>query len=275
MGQIVSRCARGLMGAIDRIAHATRLLVASDFDGVLAPIVDDPEGVVPISASVAALSQLADIPDTFIAIVSGRDLAWLRRRVPNSDRFALAGSHGVELEWSERDAPGPGMNLARGDTKSESSPGSVPAELAAMVTALTELARRVSGLHVEVKPLSVAAHLRRVPADQKPDAVDELDALVSSWSAKVIHGKEVVEFSVATATKGDAITAFRDRCAATAVFYAGDDTTDEDVFAVLGPDDVGIKVGDGHTLASHRVAGPSQIAELLEALARARISAKE
>ena len=47
------------------------------------------------------------------------------------------------------------------------------------------------------------------------------------------------------------------------VLFAGDDVTDEDAFAVLGPDDVGIKVGDGHTAAQYRVADPDELAAVL------------
>ncbi|MEI2703769.1 MAG: hypothetical protein V9E89_00560 [Ilumatobacteraceae bacterium] len=57
----------------------------------------------------------------------------------------------------------------------------------------------------------------------------------------------------------------------THTLFLGDDITDEDAFAVLGPDDVGVKVGDGATArTSHRVAGVSEVAELLETLARLR-----
>ena len=50
---------------------------------------------------------------------------------------------------------------------------------------------------------------------------------------------------------------------AQAVFYGGDDTTDEDAFAVLGDTDLSIKVGEGSTRARFRVADPDEFAFVL------------
>jgi trehalose 6-phosphate phosphatase len=239
------------MRAIERLAETRRLLVASDFDGVLAPIVDDPEGVVPIARAFDALTDLAALPETHVAVVSGRERAWLARRVPNSNLFALAGSHGAELD--ERDS----ADVASG-------------ALDKLGRALDDIAAEFPGFHLERKPMSVAAHLRRVDPADKPAAAAATDALVGPWRGKVIRGKEIVEFTLARATKGDAITTLRSRVGASAVFYAGDDVTDEDVFAVLDEVDVGVKVGPGDTRAQYRVSGPDDVVEVLEALARER-----
>ena len=53
------------------------------------------------------------------------------------------------------------------------------------------------------------------------------------------------------------------------VLYAGDDVTDERAFAILDDDagDVTIKVGEGPTIARHRLADPEAIAAMLTILA--------
>ncbi|GAB3184391.1 hypothetical protein GCM10027060_21320 [Nesterenkonia halophila] len=77
----------------------------------------------------------------------------------------------------------------------------------------------------------------------------------------------VVEVPVVHATKGEAIRTLRRRTGAAAVFFAGDDVTDEQGFAVLGDDDVGVKVGTGETRAGHRISAPSDLAGVLAAIA--------
>ena len=47
----------GLASAVARVAEADRLLVASDFDGTLAPLVDDPARARALPAAEAALAQ--------------------------------------------------------------------------------------------------------------------------------------------------------------------------------------------------------------------------
>jgi trehalose 6-phosphate synthase/phosphatase len=80
----------------------------------------------------------------------------------------------------------------------------------------------------------------------------------------------VLEFSVRSSTKGDALAKLREYTGADRVFYAGDDVTDEDAFAVLRNDDIGLKIGQGATLAGHRVRSPKEVAEVLVRIAAFR-----
>src|SRR6185436_16727348 len=87
-----------LRAAVGRIARVPLLLVACDYDGTLAPIVEDPSTAVPLPESVAAVRALAALPQTTVAVVSGRalrDLAALSR-LPSE--VYLVGSHGSEFD---------------------------------------------------------------------------------------------------------------------------------------------------------------------------------
>ncbi|MCU1528646.1 MAG: hypothetical protein JWP75_2409, partial [Frondihabitans sp.] len=84
------------------------------------------------------------------------------------------------------------------------------------------------------------------------------------------EGKNVLEFSVRSASKGDAIKRLRSLAGSTAVFFAGDDVTDEDAFAVLADGDFGLKCGPGTTAARHRVDSPAGVVHVLEDLAELR-----
>jgi trehalose 6-phosphate phosphatase len=77
----------------------------------------------------------------------------------------------------------------------------------------------------------------------------------------------VLDLAVTDMDKGTALDRMR---GAAAVFFAGDDVTDETAFDRLRPGDVGVKVGDGDTAAGDRVADPAALADLLGELLTAR-----
>jgi Trehalose-6-phosphatase len=83
-------------------------------------------------------------------------------------------------------------------------------------------------------------------------------------------GKAVLDLAVLQVNKGLALDTLRDQAEADAVLFAGDDVTDETAFARLRPGDVGVKVGDGDSLAEHRVPGPPEVGALLQRLLAAR-----
>jgi trehalose 6-phosphate phosphatase len=86
-------------GVLPLLATTPCLLVATDFDGTLAPIVDDPQNAWPLPRNRRALATLARQPHTRAAVVSGRSLADLEARLqPAEDGLLLVGSHGSEFE---------------------------------------------------------------------------------------------------------------------------------------------------------------------------------
>ena len=83
--------------ALRTFADVPRLLIATDFDGVLAPIVEDRDAVQPDAEALSALRELAELPGVAVALVSGRALEDLdgHTRMPSS--VVLVGSHGAEV----------------------------------------------------------------------------------------------------------------------------------------------------------------------------------
>jgi trehalose 6-phosphate phosphatase len=71
---------------------------------------------------------------------------------------------------------------------------------------------------------------------------------------------------VTDADKGTALRRLVAELGSAAAMYLGDDVTDEDGFRALGPDDLGIKIGDGETAARHRVADPAGALAVLRRL---------
>jgi trehalose 6-phosphate phosphatase len=250
-----------LTSAVHRIAGTARLLVALDFDGTLAPTVDRPEDARALPAAAAAIARLAATENTTLALISGRALASLRHVSAAPDNALLIGSHGSEF------APTGASTVPAAEPLDDAE----RARLHELFRILTDVVAAVDKAWLEEKPAGFALHTRLAEQDDALHAqrlaregTKRLDGLT------VRAGKDVLEFSVRSATKGDAIERLRGYSDPTATFFAGDDTTDEDAFALLGADDIGVKVGSGPTAADFRVDNPEQLADILGLLAELR-----
>lgn len=248
-----------LVAALRRIAQVDRLLVALDFDGTLAPEVDVPDEARALPAAIEQLASLQRMPGTTIAFVSGRALSSLDVVVPPEITAAMIGSHGLEVRLA------PGDGVAPIDERDRARDGALRAAVQPLVDA-------VEGAWVEVKPAGFAVHTRLVEQTAAGALQSRVRAAATDTDAEVLvrDGKNVVEFAVRDATKGDGVRVLRDRVQPDAVLFAGDDVTDEDALAVLGHSDVGIKVGSADSVAPFRVADPQALADALAVLVEAR-----
>lgn len=247
-----------LVGALRELARAKRLLVALDFDGTLAPEVDDPEKARALPDARAAVLRLLGMPRTRVALVSGRSLASLIAVSDLPDNTLLVGSHGIEIRL---DSPAQ-LSLDTAELR----------QVDVLEEVLGEVADSVDQVWLEPKPAGFALHTRLATERNTRIAhlVARSEATAEVAGLTIREGKNVLEFSVRSTTKGEAVEHLRQYTAADAVFYAGDDVTDEDAFAALGPDDLGLKSGPGATLAHFRVPGPAEVARALAALADLR-----
>lgn len=237
------------------LAVTDHLLVVADFDGTLADIHPDPYAVPVNKDSLAALTRLAGLPGTTVTVLSGRHVDGLKQVCALRDPVNLVGSHGAE-----------------------SASGSLPltqdmrAHLAHIENQLTPILAAHPLANLEIKPYQRVAHVAKV-AEQDPDAARQILERVTEidhGGAHITFGKNIVEFSAAEFTKGTWIKAEQERTGATRVLFIGDDATDENGFRVLREQDLGVKVGEGATAASVRIADTAEVARVLTDLADAR-----
>ncbi len=247
---------RSTMGErLTELAHERGLLVACDYDGTLAPIVADPERAQPVRDSIVALRALATLPDTHVAVISGRALNDLAALTGLPEAVHLVGSHGSEFDAGFADELTAEQRALLGDVRRR----------------LEEIAASAPGATLEPKPASVAFHYRNAdPADAElaVHAITAGPAALEGVHTK--RGKMVVELGVVGLDKGEALQRVRARIGCGAAIFIGDDVTDEDAFATLRGPDMGVKVGDGETRAAHRVGTPLDVARLLAGLAERR-----
>jgi trehalose-phosphatase len=251
----------------ERIGGA-HLLLLTDYDGTLAEIAPTPDEAVVSPDVHREVVHLAALSDVTFGVVSGRRLTDVRERVGPAAEFA-AGLHGLEIV-------GPGCRFHH-----EALDPLVPviAEIAA--EAAHDLAW-CPGVYLENKIYALTCHVRRVPAELAPRAIDEFREIAAPYLEdgvlKSLAGTKALELLPAVSWhKGRAAVWIRARveervAGPIAIVYLGDDRTDEDAFDALGEHDVVIGVGDrphAH-LIDWRLAGPASVGRFLGRLARLR-----
>jgi trehalose 6-phosphate phosphatase len=185
-----------------------------DFDGVLAPIVENPEASAMPPGSAASLVRLATVLGT-VAVISGRPAGFLAERV-SVPGVRLLGSYGMEQLTDGQLVLAP----------------EAQAWLPAVREARTMLAAELGsqpGIRIEAKPASVAVHWRQAP-DQV--AAAELVRVVTALAAsrtglRLEPGKLVEELRPPVdINKGSAVAGLIAAARPAAIAYAGDDLGD-------------------------------------------------
>ena len=207
------------------VRAAPHLLILSDYDGTLTPIVGRPADAVLPAAAREKLFSLAHKPGVSAGIISGRALDDLRALVA-IDGIYYAGNHGLEIA-------GPGLSLV-----SEAAAGAktLIKDIAARLAAAPG---KTAGVIIEDKGLSLSLHYRLV-AESEVNAVKEAfrqlaAPLVKEGKIRVTTGKKVLEVRPPIDwDKGKAVEAITReikallRLDSVLTVYLGDDNTDED-----------------------------------------------
>jgi len=250
----------GLAEIREQVREAGHLSVFLDFDGTIAPIVEDPADAKLGPEMKTVLEALAGRAGILLVFISGRSAIDLQGRVdiPNA---VYAGNHGLEicgrLQFVEPSA------MAKRDL------------LKRLLAVLTDSLRHIPGAWVEDKTLSATVHFRQAAPREERAIANIVHSALAHQSA-IFHlsaGKKVFEIVPRTKWhKGAAVCWINARLAApgAASIYIGDDRTDEDAFTLL-PGEITIHVGDADgTAARYHVETIEQVREFLEWLNRNR-----
>ncbi|MGH3506735.1 MAG: trehalose-phosphatase [Nocardioidaceae bacterium] len=273
-GVLTSLTTEAGRAGLERILAEPRgTLAAFDYDGTLAPIVDDPGGAVPHPGVIAALGVLAAHVGQ-VAIVTGRpvdvavSLGGLRE-APGLDNLVVMGHYGLE-RWD-----------AATDRVTRPDQADGVGEVRARLPELLRSAG-VPDAEIEDKGLSVAVHVRRLgdPVAAFDAVRGPLQALAERTGLDAEPGRFVVELRPPGMDKGQALAVLIEETRAGSVVFVGDDLGDLAAFDAV--DRVrregvgGLLVCSGSTevtavaeRADVVVDGPGGVAAFIAALAEA------
>ena len=236
------------------------LFLFLDYDGTLTPIVDTPDLAV-ISDEMREM-VIRSAAAHMTAIVSGRATDDVRSKV-RVDGIYYAGSHGFEIV-------GPDGNVHQNPQAAQ-----IRESVKTIHTELSDRLAGVKGALVEDVKYTISVHYRLV-ADTDFSKIEEAvtDALARHPDFRRTSGKKVFEVRPKIDwDKGKAVEWIFDELhfdpAKHIAVYIGDDTTDEDAFAVLRGKGFGILVADDtkESLAEYQVCDTPEVKKVLEFLA--------
>ena len=238
-------------------------LIATDFDGTLAPLVPDPDRSRPVDGAIDALAGLAR-RGAQVAVITGRDAGTVLRlggldAVPG---IVVAGVYGIET-WTA------------GQLTTPDTPEAIE-RLRQRLPAV--VGRGDPAVWIEDKRLSLVVHARRAadPEAALAELAGPVTDLGHELGLEVHPGADVLELRLPGYDKAGALGRLAD--ARSAVLYVGDDLGDLPAFAEtrrlraagraaysVGVRSSGVAELDG--VADAYVADPAAVVELFRALA--------
>jgi trehalose 6-phosphate phosphatase len=233
------------------VADPAGAVIASDFDGVLSPLVEDPARARPVDGALDALARLARSVKQ-VAIVTGRPALVATELTGVTGHAGLGslvvlGHYGLE-RW----------DASTGRVTSEPVPEGGAAARSRLPGLLQEAG--LPDAFVEDKESSLAVHTRRLP--DPLGALERLRTplteLAAATELRLEPGNLVLELRPPGIDKGVALRGLIESTGAQSVLYAGDDLGDLPAFRTI---DEHRKAGLRAVLLATRSSGATELIE--------------
>lgn len=248
-----------------KLRKASNLALFLDYDGTLTPIRHTPSAATLGSETEQLLWQLANLPDVYLTIVTGRSMEDIKRLVP-IENITFIANHGFHIfrdgsEWIHPEAISLIQTLKR------------------LSFTLNQALDKFPKAQVENKQFTLSIHYRNIPVRKTSSLMSIVRKTVHSFDPRLIltPGKKVLEVRPQVKWgKGKAVLQVLKTSnlsgRPTAIFI-GDDKTDEDVFRVLRFKGIMIRVGkERKTDAVYYVKDVGEVLQLLRSLITLRTS---
>jgi len=245
--------------------QAQTLVLFLDYDGTLTPIVSRPDLALCPSEVKRQLEKLRDLPQVYLAIISGRSLQDLRQKVGVPAIFYV-GNHGLEVAYPD------------GSHKKIFSSARAR-QLKRITQNLKKSLKEISGILFEEKGPILSVHYRNVSQRYFALISQVLEEELQQWRGrwKMSHGKMVLEIQPnVDFNKGKAVTEILRAFPFPGLLpiYLGDDQTDEDAFRALKDQGLSVFIGpDGFpSEADYFLENPDEVHEFLSRIREVRLA---
>ncbi len=240
-----------------KLRRAKQLFLFLDYDGTLVSFRRLPALAAPDSQLKELLMALSTRSGTHVHIVSGRPYETLERWLGDLP----IGLHAEYGYWSRmpdhpRWAP---MSLRAFRWKQKVLP------------LLEQFVSSTPGSLIEEKTVATTWHYRMVDPElgkrQAKVLKHRLEKELEEFPIDVLEGEKIIEVRIRGINKGKVVSRIIEGVSGPiCTLAAGNDVTDEDLFAALPPDGLSVKVGPGPSCARFRLAGPDALRSLLSQL---------
>ena len=237
-------------------AQATKRLFMLDYDGTLVGFRAKPSQAGPDEKIITLLKKLSLDKKNTVVVVSGRDKQTLDNWLGDLD-IRLIAEHGA---W-----------VQQRDGQWQHVDPTITTEWKNVIRPILELySDRTPGSLVEEKDFSLVWHYRRAEPDLGYVRTQELRVAISDLTANldvgVFEGSKILEIRQLGINKGRAAERWLEKEQWGFLIAAGDDYTDEEMFAVMPQNAYSIKVGIGISKARFNVDTVVEFRTLLEGL---------
>jgi len=202
------------------------LALLLDYDGTLSPIAPHPDLATIPTETKKVLERLANMPDVFVGVISGRNVNNVQEMV-GIEGITYAGNHGLEIIHPD------------GTKFTHPMPREMEDKVGELLQRLQEECCK-DGAWVENKGVLLTYHFRNVPTELREPIVSRARELITDAGFKIgtahcaLESKPQVAWDKGRASIYILRTVFGvDWSDRIRIIYAGDDVTDEDAIAAL------------------------------------------
>ena len=241
---------------IEKFKKANNRLVLLDYDGTLVNYELIPQNAILSEQLGDILIKLTDKHQTKVLIISGRGHTDIDRLVDHLQIDIIA-EHGAMMKEN---------GVWRDQIDKEASWKKT------IINILNQFTSSCPKSYIEEKKFSLTWHYRNAEPqsgyDHSRKLISRLEDYIHCSNLKILDGNKVVEIMAQEIGKGKAVEKLLEKEEYDFILSFGDDTTDEEIFELLLPNDNAftIKVGNGNTFAKERFNSVSDVGLFLKHL---------